>query len=122
MTPGWVLSPMMTRKTMTPAASTVTRSQVIGSSKAYYPLSFASDTDGDPLTVVSHTKTSGLATIWYPSNNRLQVEALGLGGQYVIFTVSDGRGGTATGRININVSSGGSGGGSGSSDPPPDLQ
>lgn len=76
-----------------------------------YPLANDTDADGHTITLTSQTPSAGLATTWIASQKRLRIEPLLTGGRYVNYTISDGHGGTDTGRINVTVNSGGGGGG-----------
>jgi len=70
-------------------------------------LQAASDPDGDPLTVVSVNHTGPLVgnIVTINPDNTVHYQSVhGMFGQdYFEYTVSDGRGGTATGTISVYV-------------------
>ena len=61
-----------------------------------------SDLDGDPLTVTANTDPSG-GTLALAANGDFTFSPSGTGSQYFLYTISDGNGGSATARVNIEI-------------------
>jgi large repetitive protein len=67
------------------------------------PLANDTDADGDPLTVTAATAANGTVTILPDGTVRYTPNANFNGTDVVTYTISDGRGGTATSTVTVNV-------------------
>ena len=70
-----------------------------------YPLANDSDADGHTITLTGYTSSHGATIQWHASIKRMDITPTSsASSQWVDYTISDGQGGTDTGRINLNVS------------------
>lgn len=92
-----------------PVAVNDSASGAVFSMLSVYPLSNDSDPDGHTLTLTSHTASPNLFAAWDATAKKMSVRALTAGSHWVNYTISDGHGGTDTGRINVTATGGGCG-------------
>lgn len=73
--------------------------------KNIYPLANDSDPDGHAITLTDYTVHGGIAVQWHASTKRMEIRAISAGNFTIFYTISDGHGGTDTGRISVRVTS-----------------
>lgn len=78
---------------------TVTVDSMTTSTHAF-PIQFCSDPDGDPLTLTQVTQP-GAATASIDTNNRIFIENIRTGYDFLTYTMSDGNGGVASAELFI---------------------
>lgn len=86
-----------------PVTINATNATTPGASVTLSPLSDSTDPDGDPLTITSVSPTNGTAVIQEGTNILFTPAPAFVGVAHVGYTISDGRGGNATGLISIVV-------------------
>ena len=71
-----------------------------------YPLANDSDPEGHAITLTGYTASSSSVSVtWNAASGRMDIRVTIEGTHWVDYTISDGHGGTDTGRINISVTS-----------------
>ncbi|WP_404979690.1 Ig-like domain-containing protein [Caulobacter segnis] len=75
----------------------------VGESENVLVLENDTDADGDALTITSISTTNGSKAYYGNNGSSIEVTAKAKGSETITYTISDGRGGTATGMLTVTV-------------------